>query len=79
MVHKPGPQYCDYSWSGEWGRGSHPVLEGGSDRWEKGWDGFRCFGMVLGEGVTAAWERGGGSLSGARDGGGQPGELSATS
>lgn len=41
----------------EWGRGSHLVLEGGRDGWEKGWDGLVCFGMVLGEGVMAAWER----------------------
>lgn len=61
MVKEPGLQYCDYLRGGEWGRGSHLVLEGGRDGWEKGWDGVTRFGMVLGEGVTAAWEKGGGS------------------
>lgn len=53
VVHKAGPQYCDYLWSGEWGRGSHPVLEGGSDGWEKGWDGMgsRVLGWCVGRGL----------------------------
>lgn len=58
LVKEPGTQYCDYSWSGEWGRGSHPVLERRSDGWRERWDGFRFpwFGMVLGKGSRqCAW------------------------
>lgn len=53
LVKEPGTQYCDYSLSGDWGRGSHLVLEGRSDGWRGRWDGFSFlwFGMVLGNGV----------------------------
>lgn len=73
LVKEPDTQYCDYSWSGEWGRGSHLVLERivmvggrggmGSGSWGLGW----CLGRGLG--------RGAGSLPGARNGGGQPGST----
>lgn len=74
LVKEPGTQYCDYSWSGEWGRGSHLVLETSSDGWrERGGkgSGSRGLGWCSGRGLG----RGGGSLPGARDDGGQPGST----